>query len=223
MRQARVAGLVVIAAAFACTDSTSAPPRLKVIDAAGRLQPATSQAQKLGEKAAKLIAEHLQLPRTQVNVDTVRILTWPDSSLGCPKKGRLYRQASTPGHKITLRVGDALHFVHEAQGRTIVCERPSDDPQGGVAVAQDQPWAHAAAQARTNLATHLHVDPGLIDIASARPHTWPDVTLGCPETDQRSPPQPTPGYVLTLRFGGRAFTYHTDLTRVMACPRITED
>jgi hypothetical protein len=54
----------------------------------------------------------------QVRVEPV---DWPNPSLGCPEKGRVYPQVITPGWRLTFRVEGREWRVHAGSGRAIVC------------------------------------------------------------------------------------------------------
>ena len=112
--------------------------------------------------------------------------------------------------------------MHEANGRAFVCVRQKPTVSG-LTNKLELVWAPQAAIARKDLASKLHVDESQIIIAAARATTWTDTSLGCPEPGVEYDEVRAEGFVLTMRYGGRNFSYHTDLDRVIACPPITED
>ncbi len=89
----------------------------------GKVEPLGEGGTGIAELAKETLAEHLNVPVHTIEVDTVRAVEWSDSSIGCPQPGQAYLQVITPGHKVSLRVAGKLHFVHEANGRALVCER----------------------------------------------------------------------------------------------------
>jgi hypothetical protein len=148
---------------------------------------------------------------------------WPDSSLGCRRPGIQYLQVQTPGYRIELRDAHADYAVHVAGDTAIVCS--------GAAVA-GSPLAGALVplrgidvvtqRAKQMLAALVHAPAEQIRVVGLEPQVWSDTGLGCP-----SPTAPVPGRVsgfrIVLEHGGRAYTFNTDLHRVLACPPIDTD
>ena len=172
----------------------------------------------IATRAAAVLAEELNLPVSQVTVDSVRPVDWPDSSIGCPQPGQAYAQVITPGHKIALRARGQIYVLHEAGGKPFLCKRSK--PVADLTPQRELVWAAMAAKAREDLATRLGVAPDQVIVADARRKRFDDAGLECPEDGIDYPAEPVDGYVLVLRHGSRNYTYHTDLERVVACPAI---
>ena len=72
-----------------------------------------------------------------ISVDAVqqishRRVTWPDSSLGCPKKDRSYTQVLTPGTVTILEAGGVEYFYHaDISGEPFLCIAPTDPVSEG--------------------------------------------------------------------------------------------
>lgn len=61
----------------------------------------------------------------EVAVVRVAEVVWPDASLGCPRPGRSYAQALTPGTLVVLSVAGRRYSYHAAAGRPpLLCEHP---------------------------------------------------------------------------------------------------
>jgi len=148
-------------------------------------------------------------------------LGWSDSSLGCPQPGQAYLQVITPGHRVTLRVDGAIHFVHEAGGRAFVCRQRK--AVAGLTPELELEWGEQALAARRDLAGRLAVPEEAVRLVAARASRWDDSSLGCPVEGEVYRAGPIEGYVLTLEHAGRRYTYHTDLARTIPCPPITAD
>jgi hypothetical protein len=62
-----------------------------------------------------------------VDVDAVQVVSaeprqWPDTSLGCPKPGKMYAQVITPGYRVAVEVNGArLEFHTDEQGHVVRC------------------------------------------------------------------------------------------------------
>lgn len=195
--------------------------RARSVTADGEVGALAVEDEALAQRAIEVLAADLDIPRQRITVDTVRQIDWRDSSIGCPQPDRSYLQVITPGHRITLRVDDQFHFVHEASGRMFVCKQSKS--VGGITEKRTLVWGPQAMQARKDLAERLGVEERLIRIAYVNGTTFTDASLGCPEEGQTYETRYVEGYVLGLRYGNRDFTYHTDLERVIPCPAITED
>jgi hypothetical protein len=101
--------------------------------------------------------------------------------------------------------------------------------QGTIRTPRSQPTrlvnlSAMESAAVTDLAMRLQVPASSIRVTRRVPQTWPDSTLNCATPFVQSTPASgsIAGFRLVLRQRDRAFTYHTDMTRVMACPPIEE-
>jgi hypothetical protein len=63
-------------------------------------------------------------------------------------------------------------------------------------------------QAKRDLAQKLSVMETQINLVEATPVTWPDSSLGCPEKGMAYAEVLTPGYLISLEYGGATFEYH---------------
>jgi hypothetical protein len=172
----------------------------------------------VGQLAISALAKELGIAPESIQVDTVRAVDWPDSSIGCPQPGRAYMQVVTPGHKVTLRAEGRVHVVHEAKGRAFVCEKTK--PYAGINPKQELVFGRQLLDARKDLASRLGVPESEIKPKAAQERTWDDAGLGCPEPGKSYPPGKVTGWALTLEHRGRDYTYHTDLHRTIPCPAI---
>ncbi|MEO0574287.1 MAG: hypothetical protein AAF004_02405 [Pseudomonadota bacterium] len=171
--------------------------------------------------AVNALADELGLRVGDIVVDSVRPVTWPDASVGCPEPGQAYAQVLTPGHKITLRANGKLFVMHEANGHAVLCTRKKTASQ--VAPGMNFSWAPLAATARADLAAQLGIAEKDIIIARGQAQQWPDSRLGCDTGDTPAQATPTDGFVITLRYGSRNYTYHADDSTVIACPAFSAD
>jgi len=170
--------------------------------------------------AIDALAAELKIPRNEITVDSISAVDWPDSSVGCPQPGRAYLQVITPGHRIVLRAKGGVHVVHEAKGRAFVCSQAK--AMGGITQERELVFGKQMLAAQRDLATRLGVSAKDIRPVSSEAMTWDDASLGCPEPGVQYAQAETSGWVLTLRHANRNYTYHTDLTRTIACPSITD-
>jgi len=213
---------LVGAIALAATGcSGAAEDGSKTVTPDGEVLSLQPQHRSVADLAVEALAEHLNVPQAEIEVDSVRPVEWRDSSIGCPQPDQAYMQVITPGHRVTLRAGGAIHTVNEANGNAFICTRAKS--VAGVTNQLELEWAAQAAAARRDLAGKLGIDESHVIVSAASGTTWSDASLGCPEPGVEYDATPIKGYVLRLRHGGRDFTYHTDLDRVIACPAFSDD
>jgi hypothetical protein len=80
-------------------------------------------------RARHLVASKLKIAKDELVQESVQPATWPDSSLGCPEKGRMYAQMVTSGYKIVLSAAGHKHEVHVAGPRAVLCPPPAQPPR----------------------------------------------------------------------------------------------
>lgn len=70
--------------------------------------------------AVKNLAGRLMVPAREIRVVEVQAVTWPDTSLGCPKPGMMYAQVLTPGYLIRLKAEGRVWEYHADSRRQLV-------------------------------------------------------------------------------------------------------
>lgn len=69
-----------------------------------------------------------------------------------------------------------------------------------------------------DLAARLGVAAGAIQVAAVQEVEWRDSSLGCPEPGKAYAQVITPGYQITLAYGGQRYDYRSDRGRyVVLC------
>ena len=68
------------------------------------------------DRAKADLADRLGAAAGGIAVELEEEVTWPDGSIGCPRKGMAYRQQLVNGSRLMLRVGETLHAYHAAGG-----------------------------------------------------------------------------------------------------------
>ena len=66
-------------------------------------------------------ARRLGVDQGDLRLVSLLSLTWPDSSLGCPKPGADYTDDSTPGYRLVLRAGENTILYHTSSRQVVVC------------------------------------------------------------------------------------------------------
>ena len=67
------------------------------------------------DAARKDAAKRSGLAPAKLEVVSAESVTWPDGSLGCPRKGMLYTQSLVPGYRVKLRVGKEVWDYHASE------------------------------------------------------------------------------------------------------------
>ena len=173
--------------------------------------------------ARAALAEGQGLKLEQVVVDNASLREWPDASLGCPEKGKLYAQVVTPGYRVLLRVGKTLHVVHVAGPSAVVCGRALAAAPVQPEPARIRPSSSLRSriprpeelvrQAREDLARRLSIAPGEVSLVKFKEVVWPDRGFGCPRPGVAHPQTPQDGALIVLQAAGRHFDYHSGAGR----------
>lgn len=69
---------------------------------------------KLVLQAKQDLAQRLSIDISRIELRDLRAVTWPDSSAGCPQKGKTYLQVLQPGYLIRLYVNKTMYLYHSA-------------------------------------------------------------------------------------------------------------
>jgi hypothetical protein len=80
--------------------------------------PLDTQMQALVDQAKADLGKKLSIQAAQVELVEVGSVTWPDSSLGCPKPGMAYAQVMTEGYLIRLKASGQTYEYHGGGIRT---------------------------------------------------------------------------------------------------------
>ena len=133
------------AGVLALTDETQSPPAASLPASDTQMTQPTSSSgvETLIEKAREDLAQHLSIEVTQISLVKVEEVTWPDASLGCPKRGVLYVQAFTDGYLILFEVNGTLYEYHADRGeQVILCENLESPifPVKPGEIDDGQPW-----------------------------------------------------------------------------------
>lgn len=167
--------------------------------------------------AMDTVSAELQVPRSAIELVSSAPAEWPDSSLGCAQRGERYRPAVTSGWTVTLAFEGDRAVVHVSGERAVICShtRSTKVSSASLAVAA----AKMTKLARTDLAARLNVPEQRIDVDAAKPSTWPNAALGCPDAGRVYPDVAVAGFVIRLTHDKKTYIYHSDMqARVVSCP-----
>ena len=204
--------LLVAAAPLASAVAAEVTDSAPVVD--------TPQAQEAVRRAKELVMQQLKAGSDAIEVKHVEAQTWPNSGMGCAKRGTVTMQVITEGYVVALVSEGHEYRVHVSGDKVFVCDKPvlmrSEPKQATNARGLDL----VITQARADLVKRLNIDDTKVRVLGVEPHRWQDSTMDCPVPDQQVQPGPVTGYRIHLQHAGRIYTYHTDLTAVRACPPI---
>ncbi len=89
-------------------------------------EPNDPKLQDLVRQAREDLTERLEVPSARIELLEAREVTWPDSSLGCPKPELSYLQVLQDGALIRLREGNKTYEYHSGADKPpFYCENPS--------------------------------------------------------------------------------------------------
>ena len=104
--------------AASCQLSAGEEPQVKLGEE--RADPAKEKAAAV-TRATDHLVKKLAIRAEDVTVESATPTTWPDASLGCPEKDRMYAQVLTSGYEVVLKVSGKTHEVHVAGSRAVIC------------------------------------------------------------------------------------------------------
>lgn len=81
----------------------------------------------LVDMAVAGLAEMLGIEAESIALVAARLVTWPDSSLGCPQPGMEYLQVLTDGSVIELSAGGSVYEYHTGGNKYVpfLCATPA--------------------------------------------------------------------------------------------------
>lgn len=91
------------------------------LDLAGRPIPLDPIAEAIVELTRRDAAQRLDLSARELRVLSLVAVTWPDTSLGCPRPNAEYADDDTPGYRVVLRGPDADLIYHTSVRDFVLC------------------------------------------------------------------------------------------------------
>jgi hypothetical protein len=178
-----------------------------------------SGAQEITNAIRQDLSERLNTPADQILVEKAQAVEWPDASLGCPQPGMSYAQVVTPGYQVVLKAGDEQYTYHAGGSNFVLCEngQPAVDPSKSIRDDLSAQEAALVEQAKQDLASRLKAAAETITLQAIQAVRWPDSSLGCPKPGMNYLMVVTPGYLIRLEAGGKAYEYHASKEQVVFC------
>ena len=180
----------------------------------------TPQAQEAVRRAKELVMQQLKAGSEPIEVKHVEAQTWPNSGMGCARRGTVTMQVITEGYVVALVAEGHEYRVHVSGDKVFVCDRPVLTRSGPKQATNARGLDLVITQAKADLVKRLNSNDAQVRVLGVEPHRWQDSTMDCPVQDQQVQPGPVTGYRIHLQHSGRIYIYHTDLTAVRACPPI---
>lgn len=87
----------------------------------GSAEEMSQEEEKAAAAAVEALATLKEVPADQIEVVSAESVQFRDSSLDCPKKGMMYLQVITPGHKVILRLEGKTYDYRITGTRVILC------------------------------------------------------------------------------------------------------
>jgi hypothetical protein len=78
---------------------------------------------KMEELAREDLANRLEIAIDEIVTVSIELVEWPDGSLGCAERGKMYIQVLTPGYLILLESdGEQFEYHSDTNSNVILCE-----------------------------------------------------------------------------------------------------
>ncbi len=87
----------------------------------GKPVPVEPIAESMVELSKRDAARRLDVPEDTITLVNLLTLTWPDSSVGCPKPGIDYRDEVMPGYRVVLGIEDETVIYHTSIRHVVFC------------------------------------------------------------------------------------------------------
>lgn len=81
------------------------------------------------DRAKKDLAKRTGIPGEKIVLKQMQAVSWPDASLGCPQRGRVYALVVTPGYRLVLSDGTTDFEYHTDNSRRLVLYGKGDQSQ----------------------------------------------------------------------------------------------
>jgi hypothetical protein len=170
------------------------------------------------ENALADLSTRLGISAETIQVVSVELVDWPDTSLGCPQEGQMYAQVIVPGRRVVLEAEGEQYTYHTGDGNVILCQDESSaPPESTPETGLDPAVAALVEQAKADLSERAEVAVEDITVQTVQAVQWRDSSLGCPEPGMQYLQVITPGYLIRLEANGEVYEYHTDDTQVVYC------
>jgi len=191
-----------------------------ITDAAGKPVATSPEETQAVQVARQKLAGQLRLAPEGIVLERIAAHTWNDASMGCGKPGSMALQVITEGYAVALRAGSTRYRVHVSGDNAVICTQPLLDHNKLRRPSHARGLDLMIERARQDLAGKIGADPADIHLFSSQPQRWADTGLACPRSGESVVTRPVNGYRIALKYRGRVYTYHSDLTDVRACPAI---
>lgn len=158
------------------------------------------------------LSKHAGVAVEAISVEKADEVQWPDSSIGCPRKGMMYAQMITPGFKLALKAAGKSYPVHVGMGLAVVCTADANAKKQSAATSKK---AEASRRGQERLAALLNVEIGKINVKQVQPKqaSKQDCNNNV-RTDAVTGPN---AFRVQLEYGGRVYEYESDVDELRRC------
>jgi len=68
------------------------------------------------------LSRQKKINKDRIAIKEVTKRDWGNSSLGCPKPGKIYSEMITPGYSIVLTLDNSDYFFHAGLNKVVLCQ-----------------------------------------------------------------------------------------------------
>ncbi|HSM54787.1 MAG TPA: hypothetical protein VK879_01415 [Candidatus Sulfomarinibacteraceae bacterium] len=150
------------------------------------------------------LSEILDVEESEITLDSITDMEWPDACLGLAEADEMCAQVITPGYLIVLEIDGEVYEVRtDREGRTVRIQQTADPTQELPA---------AIVQAQQTIADELNVEPFDLNVVSFERREWTDSCLGLGGPAESCLQVITPGWLIMVEVGGQTVEVRTDET-----------
>jgi len=161
----------------------------------------------IAQKTAERLAAALNVNISEVSVDKIESVDWPDACLGIIKQDQMCASVITPGYRVALTVNMTQYIYHTNKDGSLII---ADEKSIGETPLLDPNSPYAVDAAKQFLAELLSVKPSTVKIIGYSTRDWPDGCLGIAEKDISCIQVITPGYLVKLDVDGITYNLRTN-------------
>lgn len=161
----------------------------------------------IAQKAGERLAAELGLNISEISVDKIEPVDWPDACLGIVKMDQVCASVITSGYKVFLTAKMTQYIYHTNQDGSLILAEEKTIPEVPL---DNSTLPHAVDAARQFLAELLSVKTSTIKVINYSAVDWPDGCLGIAEEGISCIQVITPGYLVNLELDGIAYKIRTN-------------
>lgn len=170
----------------------------------------------------KRLAVELSVNENDINITSVKKMTWSDSALGCPEKGKYYLPVITSGYLVKARVKNNIYIIHTGNNQAVWCgQRATSNAKNKLKIRDENlsRQVKALQLSRELLLSENQHTSKKVSLISIKKESWIRAKNQCAskELSANSFSDNNDGYLIVLEKGKQQHTFFSNGKRVTHC------